>query len=191
MSHAEPIPHPPCEVCGGEVIRRPKEVPSHYRKRRTCSVKCGRRLSLDIRNRATRERRARLIAEKRCEQCHGPMTPHAREGTDAFAARKFCSVRCRADHQSGQAQPLRPSRPQRRTTPQAAPPARRVEFQGFPDPRRPAAPVAARMQPQFEVRYCDTHPQEALNVFGQCSACVTGESWAARQRVLRPGSAGR
>lgn len=191
MSRRKHIPHAPCEQCNGEVVRRPGEAASHYRKRRTCSDACGRALAHATRYEAVRQRRARLIEEKRCEECGGPMEPHAREGTDAFAKRRFCSVTCRSAHQSGQAQPLRLSRPRRRTEPQAAPPARRVEFQGFPDPRRPAVPVAARMQPQFEVSYCPHHPREALTIFGHCPACRARESWVERQRVLRPSWEGR
>jgi endogenous inhibitor of DNA gyrase (YacG/DUF329 family) len=55
--------HPPCEICGGPVVQRPKESMTHFRMRVTCSDRCRKKhnVRLAVEWRRREREKARLI----------------------------------------------------------------------------------------------------------------------------------
>lgn len=192
--------HPPCPQCGSEVLRRPGERSTEFRRRKYCSPECSRTAASEKRWGKVRAEKERLLATMKCEGCGGPMKTHKGESVSDLKKRKYCSLECRglqglqrstlAKYNAAARERRKRERKVRELNEAAREYARNVPFTGFPDPRRRVESVAVRMEPQFEVKYCDKHPREALNIFGKCPACVTAERWAGKERnvIIRPSS---
>jgi hypothetical protein len=85
--------HPPCETCHGPVERREKESVYLWRRRPTCSRRCGRAHQLS----AYRERFDQAIIDHLpClnPQCKRPITPRDGEDLKHYRRRKCCNVDC-------------------------------------------------------------------------------------------------
>jgi len=74
-----------CEYCGKELIKRPKEKPSLFKRRRFCGLKC-----------VGQWRRSQALkgVERFCKRCGKKLIPDMRKRTYHFRRRTVCTVYC-------------------------------------------------------------------------------------------------
>jgi hypothetical protein len=87
-------PHPPCRVCGKDVVRKPKQSFTDWSKQLTCSPECRLELTVDSMAAIQGDPVAARKPHPPCVICDGPVLRKEGELRKVWRNRKTCSPEC-------------------------------------------------------------------------------------------------